>query len=258
MGSYDFIKVESQEPFFYIILNRPQKKNAFNLQMICEFTEAVKDLSLREKCQVLIIKGEGDTFSAGADLRWMKDQLHQSFEDNLKESEILFEMFLSLKNCKKPVISYVHNHVMGGAIGIVAASDYCFAVEGTKFCFSETRMGLAPAVISPFILDKCSYSLAQRYMNFAEFFDVCKAYEMGLIQVIGSKNEIHTLFNTFLDHLMQLDLKAVYETKSLIQNIRNKNFESYRDETTRLISHLRVQNSAQQRLKSFLERKTKL
>ena len=253
----NLIKVESQDPFFHITLNRPQKKNAFNLQMILEFTEAVKDFTSRKECQALIIKGEGDTFSAGADLAWMKEQIHQSFDDNLKESNALFDMFLSIKNCKKPVICYVHKHVMGGAIGIVAASDYCFAVENTKFCFSETRMGLAPAVISPFILDKCSHSLAQRYMTFAELFDAHQAYQMGLVQFVGPIEKTQPAFDSFLNHLMQLDLEAVSKTKLLVRNLLNKNFEAYRDETTHLISHMRVQDSAQSRLKEFLERKMK-
>ena len=254
----DFIKIESKDEISYLTLNRPEKKNAFNIKMIRELTEAIKHLEAAKECRVIIIRGEGDTFSAGADLSWMKEQIHKSFDENLKESNDLFDMFLAIKTSRKPVISYVNKYVMGGAIGIVAASDYCFAAQDTQFCFSETLMGLAPAVIAPFVLDKCHGSLAQKYMMFAEFFDAHEAYQMGLVQKTGSGEDISSAFDSFLEHLMRLDLKAVSQAKLLIANIKNTRFEEHRAQTTQLISRLRIEDSAQQRLKSFLERKHKM
>lgn len=253
----NFIEIKRTDSIFYIILNRPDKKNAFNLEMIKELSETFVTLENDEACKLIVIKGAGDAFSSGADLNWMQKQIDQSFEENLNESNLLFDMFNNLSKISKPVISYVHKFVMGGALGLVACSDYCFAEDKTKFCFSEAKLGLAPSVIAPFILAKCNFSFAQKQMLFAEFFSADDAVKMGLVHISAPQEELAVKFDSFLKHLGSLDLKAVQETKKLIQQIHKSNFEDYRNVTTNLISKLRVQDEAQHRLKEFLEIKDK-
>lgn len=249
-----YIELEKSESILQIILNRPDKKNAFNLEMITELSEAFKEAEKNSDNKLIIIKGAGDTFSAGADLSWMQKQISQTFEENLNESNTLFDMFLSLSMITKPVVTYVHKYVMGGALGLVALSDYCFAESDTKFCFSETKFGLAPSVIAPFILKKCSSSLILKQMMFAEFFNAQEALNMGLVHYVNTQTELINQYQGFLKHLSSLDLNAVRETKMLMQSIKKDSFDEYRNITTNLISKLRVNDEAQNRLKTFLEK----
>ncbi len=250
----NFIEIEKSDSIYQIILNRPDKKNALNLEMISELSETFKSLEKDEACKLIVIKAAGDTFSAGADLAWMQKQIDQTFEENLNESNILFDMFLNLSQISKPVVTYVQKYVMGGALGLLACSDYVFAESNTQFCFSETKLGLAPSVISSFILAKCNLSSIQKHMMFAEFFSADKALEMGLVHEVAIQSELILKFENFLKHLSHLDLSAVQETKRLIQSLNKVNFEESRVETTQLISKLRVGDEAQSRLKEFLSK----
>ncbi len=250
----NFIEIEKTDSIYQIILNRPDKKNAFNLEMIEELSETFKTLEKDDACKLIVIKGAGDTFSAGADLSWMQKQVEQTFEENLEESNKLFDMFFNLSQITKPVVTYAHKYVMGGALGLLACSDYCFAESKTMFCFSETKMGLAPSAISPFVLAKCNFSQIQKYMMFAEFFTAEDALQVGLVHEVDTQESLAVKFDEFLKHLSQLDLNAVRETKKLIQSINKPNFEDHRVSTTHLISKLRVETEAQTRLKNFLSK----
>ncbi len=249
-----FIELKKTDSIFYIILNRPDKKNALNFELIEELSNTFIELEKDDACKLIVIKGSGDVFCSGADLSWMQKQIDQTFEENLNESNILFDMFKNLSLITKPVVSYVHKYVMGGAIGLVACSDYCFAEEDTKFCFSETKFGLAPSVIAPFILNKCNFNHIQKQMLFAEFFTANEAYNIGLVHSVDTQAELSKKFENFLKHLASLDLAAVREAKKMILEIRKSSFEDHRNITTNLISKLRVQDEAQGRLKKFLEK----
>lgn len=250
----EWIEIEKKHSFAHLVLNRPDKKNAFNKEMIKEITDSITELDADPTVKVIIIKGSGDTFSSGADLEWMKSQVDNSYDQNVKESEELFEMFFAIRNCDTPVVCYVHKYVMGGALGIVAASDYCFAEEHTQFCFSETRMGLAPSVISSFVLSKCNIGPSIPLMMFAEFFDAHKAQEIGLVHHVNKPDLLQEQFNQFLKHLEKLDLEAVQETKRILRDQLWMKENDFKNKTTSLISKLRIGDSAQERLKAFLNK----
>src|SRR5690606_25345597 len=133
-----------------------------------------------------LLSGEGTSFCAGADLAWMKSMVDFTLEENLTDSERLFEMFEAVDRCPVPVVTKAHGHVMGGALGLLAASDVVIAEENTKFCFSEVRLGLAPAVISPFVVDKIGPFHARRWMLTAEVFSAIDALESGLVHKVVS------------------------------------------------------------------------
>lgn len=248
------IEIEKKHSFAHVILNRPEKKNALTKEMMTTLAKHFNDLNHDSQIKAIIIKGAGDTFCAGADLEWMQSQIENSLEQNLKESEELFDLFWSIKSCVKPVISYVHKYAMGGALGLVAASDYCFAEENTTFCFSETRLGLAPSVISSFILSKCNIGMATPLMLFAEAFNAHKAKEIGLVHQVAPSQDLLEAFNKFIKHLEKLDLDAVIETKKLIQSQLWMDETDFKTKTTALISNLRIQDSAQSRLKEFFKK----
>lgn len=235
-------------------LNKPELKNAFNPEMISEITETFKQLSQDKSVRAVVLKGSGTAFCAGADLNWMKSMVDFSFEQNIKDSEKLWEMFEAISFCEAPVIGLVHGAAFGGALGLIASCDYVIADEATKYCFSEVKLGLSPAVISSFILRKCADAQVRPFMLNAEVFDSVTAQRIGLVHRI---NNIH-------DGLIEarkfstLGFEAIRETKKLLNNIeKSKSEKSWTHQkklTTTVISERRMSKEGQERLKTFLNK----
>lgn len=249
------ITSDSQDSTIKIVeLNKPELKNAFNPEMISEITEAFKQLSQDKSVRAVILKGAGTAFCAGADLNWMKSMVDFSFEQNIKDSEKLWEMFEAIAFCEAPVIGLVHGAAFGGALGLIAACDYVIADEATKYCFSEVRLGLSPAVISSFILRKCADAQVRPYMLNAEVFDSVTAQRMGLVHMIKNVNECLAETRKF----SALGIEAIRETKKLLNNIeKSKSEKSWAEQkklTTTVISERRMSKEGQERLKAFLNK----
>lgn len=252
-----FIRISNDniDPSICIIeLNRPEVKNAFHPEMISEVTQTFKALSGDQSIRVVVLKGAGTAFCAGADLNWMQEMVNYSFEQNIADSEKLWDMFEAVAFCEKPVIGYIHGAAFGGALGLIAACDQVISDEKTKFCFSEVRLGLSPAVISAFILRKCVDSQVRPYMLNAEVFGPHHAERMGLVHQIKDEN-------SFMDEVRKysvLGLEAIRETKKLLNNIEQfKNKTSWAEQkklTVKVISERRMSSEGQQRLKGFLKK----
>lgn len=236
-------------------LNRPEVKNAFNPEMIGEITEAFKKLSNDKSVRLIVLKGAGTAFCAGADLNWMKSMVDFSFEQNIQDSEKLWEMFEAIAFCEVPVVGVVHGAAFGGALGLIACCDHVIAEEGTKFCFSEVRLGLSPAVISSFILRKCADAVVRPYMLNAEVFDATTAHRLGLVHAI--KGNIHP-WPEDVRKYSGLGIEAIRETKKLLNEIeKSKNQKSWAEQkklTTKVISERRMSKEGQDRLKAFLKK----
>lgn len=235
-------------------LNKPELKNAFNPEMISEITETFQKLSKDKTVRAVVLRGAGTAFCAGADLNWMKSMVDFSFEQNIKDSEKLWEMFEAIALCEAPVIGLIHGAAFGGALGLIAACDYVFAEEKTKFCFSEVRLGLSPAVISSFILRKCSDSQVRPYMLNAEIFDAATAQRLGLVHSVKTLEDGLTEARKFSD----LGLEAIRETKKLLNNIEiskaGSSWATQKKLTTTVISERRMSKEGQERLKGFLNK----
>lgn len=250
----EFIKVNKTQDVFEIRLNRPDKRNAFHPQMIRELTEAFEQANACTESKLVFLTGEGPSFCAGADLGWMKSMVDYTFEENQKDSKELFKMFETAKNCRLPVIGKVHGHVMGGALGLVAICDMAAAVAGTKFCFSEARLGLVPAVISPFVLNKMNASKARFLMITAELFQEQMAYDSGLVEFVGDEAQVDEYLSALVANIKKLGPQAVMETKKLISFVENNNWEDVREQATKVIAQRRVSDEGQARLKGFLNK----
>ncbi|AZZ38016.1 enoyl-CoA hydratase [Bdellovibrio sp. qaytius] len=235
-------------------LNKPELKNAFNPEMISEITEIFQKLSKDKTVRAVVLKGAGTAFCAGADLNWMKSMVDFSFEQNIKDSEKLWDMFEAIALCEAPVIGLVHGAAFGGALGLIAACDYVIADEATKYCFSEVKLGLSPAVISSFILRKCADSQVRPYMLNAEIFDSHTAQRLGLVHVIKNIEDGLTEARKFSN----LGLEAIRETKKLLNNIEISKYGSswatQKKLTTTVISERRMSKEGQERLKGFLNK----
>ena len=247
------LKLEHVKNYSVVTLNRPQVKNAFDPDMISEITATFKLLSTRKETDFILMVGEGTAFCAGADLSWMKKMIDYTKAENKKDSEKMWTMFDTMKNCSKPVIAKVHGAVFGGALGLVACSDFVVAEENTQFCFSEVKLGLAPAVISSFILRKVSFAHAQPVMISGDVFSTAQALTMGLVH---RKYATTITDDEILKPFLQASPVAMIATKKMMLTLNSDSkWQQKKKMTTTLISSLRVSADAQNRLKKFLDKK---
>lgn len=244
-----FIKVENfsgDDQVQVISLNRPEVRNAFHPGMIAEITEFFINENLKNKSKLIILRAEGKSFCAGADLNWMKDMINYSLVENIEDSIRLWNMFEALQNCQIPIVGVVHGAAFGGALGILSCCDYVYAEEGTQFCFSEVKLGLAPAIIAGFISRKIQDAFYRPLMFSAEVFTSLDAKNIGLIQRTYSKNiEISAIVKNFSAN----GVTAMKETKKLLNSLLTT---MQRDRCVRVISELRMSAEGQERMKKFL------
>ena len=163
MSSYQTLFIQQTDSVTQVTLNRPEIHNAFNEMMIAELTQVFRALSVDPQTRIIILTGSGESFCAGADLNWMQRMVNYSQKENLEDSEKLHLMLYAVYSCSKPVIAKVNGSAIGGGTGLIAAVDFAIADEKAQFCFSEVRLGLIPAVISPFVLRKIGESNAREY-----------------------------------------------------------------------------------------------
>jgi methylglutaconyl-CoA hydratase len=247
-----FIKIEnyqSDSSIQIISLNRPEVKNAFHPEMINEITTFFNSAG---GARLVILKGEGSAFCAGADLNWMKSMVDYSFEQNMEDSQKLWAMFESIQKCPAPVVAVSQGANFGGALGLLACADYVFAEEKAQFCFSEVKLGLSPAVISGFISKKIQDAFYRPYMLSAEVFATADAYRIGLVhqvyQDVISIDDVVKKFSTS-------GTEAMRETKKLLNSLQDiKQATQQQELCTRVISERRLSAEGQQRLAKFLNR----
>lgn len=246
------IKKQHLNNFCIISLNRPEVKNAFDTEMINEITDFFNHINNEENVKGIIIKGEGTAFCAGADLQWMKSMVAYSFEENMMDSRRLWDMFEAIKNCRHVLIGQAHGAVFGGGLGILACCDYVFAEEKTKFCFSEVKLGLAPAVISSFILKKCADAFVRPYMVSGEIFSTEIALRMGLVHTSFQDTlAIEDVIKKFGDN----SAEGMRATKKLLNSLPlHQETKEHIHLTTEAISQLRVGEDAQERLQKFFKK----
>lgn len=251
-----FIKIEdlsSDHQIKIVSFSRPEMKNAFHPEMISELTVTFQNFQSDMNLKAVVLKGEGSVFCSGADLNWMKKMVNYSFEENLRDSEKLWDMFHAMILCPVPLIGFVQGAAYGGAMGLLACCDYVFAEPDVKFSFSEVKLGLAPAIISSFVLRKISDGAVRPLMLSAEVFSTKTAIQVGLVH-----QEIANLDTAFFEQLKVFSsngLEAMKETKKLLNQIKmGLSWPEQRSLTTKLISERRTSEEAQSRLKKFFEK----
>lgn len=239
----------------YVKLCRPEVRNAFNPEMIAEITQAFLGFEKRADLRAVTLSGEGKSFCAGADLNWMKEMANFSYDQNLEDSKKLFAMFESIADCSLPVLGHVHGAAFGGALGLLACCDEVVADEETEFCFSEVKLGLAPAVISAFILKKAASGFIRPLMLSGAVFGVEDAYLGGLIHQIADAGEGSIALQTLVHEYTQVGPQALRETKRLLNSLPAMSWSQQKEKTTQVISQLRVGDEGQEGLKSFFEKR---
>ncbi len=255
MKAPSFLSVSEVENVCYVRLNRPDVRNAFNPEMIDELTETFSRVGKRKDLIALVLMGEGKVFCAGADLQWMKMMVNYTFEENKIDAQTLFRMFEAVTFCGLPVISVVHGAAYGGAIGLVACSDYVIAETSTDFCFSEVKLGIAPAVVSSFILRKCSLAHVMPAMLSGENFQTSDAKTMGLVTRICGDGEGPQQLASVIAMFKQCGPEALRETKKLLNEVKTLSWQEQAERTSKVIADRRISSEGQEGLKSFLEKR---
>jgi methylglutaconyl-CoA hydratase len=239
------LRVERDGDLLRVTLARPEQRNAFDAALISELAQAFVDVG---RARAVVLAGEGPSFCAGADVEWMRSSVELSYEENVADALALRRMLDAIDRCPAPVVARVHGHALGGGCGLVACADIVVADEGTVFAFSETKLGIIPAVISPFALTKIGAGAARRYFLTGERFDAATALRIGLVHEVAA--DVDEALTRVLRELLSAGPLAVRAAKRLV-------LEAPLDgpETARRIAERRASDEGQEGLRAFLERR---
>lgn len=250
------ILVNFKDHYLEIRLNRPEVHNAMNPRMIGELTAVFKSLQVAKNPPlVVVLRGEGKSFCAGADLKYMKEIAGYGFEENVKDGQKLADLFSSIYHCPVPTIALVHGVAFGGANGLLAACDVVLASEETKFAFSEVKLGISPATIGPFVLKRIGESGAKALMLTGKRFDVAEAYRWNLVNEIVPQKELDEKIEEWIGHFRSAAPNAVRETKKLIEKLTSGNEDKIDQYTSEIIARLRASEEGQEGMAAFLEKR---
>ena len=239
-----------------VTLNRPEVKNAFNETLIAEITEAMNKLSGDANVRAVVLAGAGDAFSAGADLSWMKRASNFSADENMSDARRLAAMLNAIYACEKPVIALVQGACMGGGVGLASACDIVIAAEDAFFALSEVRLGIIPAVISPFVLHAIGARQARRFFLTGERFDAAKAKEIGLVHMVCLKAQMEGTLDGVVKNLLACGPAAQGEAKKLIRIVTGRPVDdAVMAETAALIARVRSTPEGKEGVAAFLEKR---
>ncbi|MBV8425027.1 MAG: enoyl-CoA hydratase/isomerase family protein [Candidatus Eremiobacteraeota bacterium] len=238
-----------------VTLNRPDVRNAFNAELIAELDRTFSELDRRAGVRAIVLAGEGKVFSAGADITWMRASLELSEEANRRDAEALSDMYRAIDRCSKPVVARVHGAAIAGASGLCAVSDIVVAADNAVFGFTETKLGIIPAVISPFVLAKIGVSQARALFLTGERFGAQHALRIGLVHHVVPEADLDGAVSSVLDELMTASPTAVTAAKRTLQAIHEASYEETRAISARAIAAQRTSEEGQEGLRAFLERR---
>ena len=245
------------ESMAWVNLDRPEVRNALNPELISELTEAFDWLDSRDDIRVIILKGNGKCFCAGADLEYMKDMARYSYPQNLADAERLSKLFQTIYFCNKAVIMDVHGACIGGANGIIAAADIVIAEKETKFAFSEVRLGITPATISPFVVSKIGNTAAKELMLTGRRFTAAEAKDFRLVNVVVDESEMIDSERQYIDHFLHASPDAIAECKNLLRMVSGTDdrYSPIFMQTSVAIANQRISKSGQEGMAAFFEKR---
>jgi len=255
LPSFPHLALESKGPALWIALARPDVHNAFNEPVIESITKAFQSID-SNKFRCVVLTGSGPSFSAGADLNWMKKMAKYSEADNRADALKMFDMFYAIRTCPLPVISRVNGAALGGGTGLVAACDFSFAVDSAVFGLTEVKLGLIPAVISRFVMDKIGKGSCLRFFLTGERFSATTAGRIGLIQAhFPTVAELDIELQKVIDELAKNSPAAMRECKNLIEHVSTMGLAQSKEYVASMIAQARVSPEGQEGIAAFLEKR---
>jgi methylglutaconyl-CoA hydratase len=238
------LRIERDGAVLRITLAKPERRNAFDAALIAELTEAFAPESVGD-ARAVLLGGDGPSFCAGADIEWQRSALDLTYEENAEDAFRLYRMCETIDSCPAPVVARVHGFALGGGSGLVACADVAIAAEDATFGFSEVKLGIVPAVISPFVLPKIGAGAARRYFLTGERFDAATALRIGLVQEVAA--DLDATVDATLEQLVSSGPEAVRAAKRLVR----ERPEGRR--TAEIAAGLRAGAEGQEGLRAFLE-----
>lgn len=250
------ILVSHSGPIRTITLNRAERHNAFDDGLIADLTTAFIEAERDSVTRIVVLDARGKSFSAGADLAWMKRMAAYSADDNRRDAEALAHLMRVIHTCPKPVIAVVQGSAIGGGVGLVAAADIALAAEEALFCLSEVRLGIIPAVISPYVVAAMGARACRRYFLTAERFSAATAAALGLVHEVVPAADLPAARDRVIQALLQGGPGAQAAVKELISAVATRPIgpEMVTD-TARRIAEIRVSQEGQEGIGAFLEKR---
>lgn len=256
MMEYTTLEIVRNDQVTTIWLNRPEIRNAFNEVMIGELIKAFQQVQETEGTRVIVLRGRGKAFCAGADLNWMRDVAKYTYEQNLHESLQLSECFNTIYNSKIPTVAVVHGAAIGGANGLLAACDMAICDEETVFSLSEVKIGIVPACISPFVIKRVGEYGARELMLTGRRIDGKEAHWFRLVNKALPAGELDNYLNELIRMLLSSGPKAVSHCKTLIDKVENQiSYEEALVYTASMIAAIRSSEEGQEGMAAFLEKR---
>jgi len=249
------LAVDLQRNVLRVALNRPEVHNAMTPAMIAALTDLFCGLSQREDVRAVVLTGMGRSFCAGADLAFMRAAADFTFEQNVADGEAIFDLMQAVDNCPKPVIGRINGAAIGGGVGLVSCCDIVVASEKAHFGLSEVRLGILPAVISPFVLAKIGEANGRELFLTGERFDADHAHQIGLVQHVVPHEQLDDKVDERVQQLMQAAPGAQADAKELIQFVIKKPKNETRRYTANLIAQRRASDEGREGMTSFLEKR---
>lgn len=238
-----------------VTFNRPEVHNSFNDQMIRELDNVFDDIAQQQDVRIVILTGKGKSFCAGADLNWMRRVKDYSYEDNLKESMALADMLYNIYSSPKPTIAQINGAAIGGGTGLVAVCDIAVSSEKAKFSFSEVKLGLIPACISPYVMRKCGEGKCREFFLTGERLTAERAHNAGLVNIVVPSDKLDEAVDGLVQKLLSSGPEAIAKCKELLRNVAEMPFEKGRSYTAEVIAKLRISEEGQEGMTAFLQKR---
>ena len=253
--NFQYLQLEQQQQVATVWINRAELHNAFNTQVIEELNQCFQSLNQRDDIRVVVLAGRGKSFSAGADLNWMKQAGEASQADNEADALKLAKMLQSLATLKQPTIARVQGVAFGGGMGLASACDICIASTDAKFATSEVRLGLAPSTISPYVIRAMGARRASRYFLTAERISAEQGKAIGLVHEVTTPEQLDSKIQEMVDTLLLGGPEAQSASKQLIQMVSQESLtEDLLVQTAQHIAHVRQGAEAKNGLQAFLNK----
>ena len=249
------ISVTTSDGVARVTLARPDVRNAFNADVIRELRETFTNLNGHQDVRAVVLAGEGKTFCGGADINWMRGALELSYDENVADAEGMSDMFRAIDRCTKPVIAKIHGAALGGGAGLAAVCDIVIASDETLFGFTEVKLGIIPAVISPFVLAKIGTTHARALFMTGERFSAARAMQIGLVHEVVAIDALDAAVERVLGELRSAAPEAAAAAKDLIVRVSASDYDASRGITAAAIAKRRVSDEGQEGLRAFLERR---
>ena len=251
------LAIERQGPIGLVTMNRAERHNAFDDALIAELTEALRSMEAEDGIRVLVLSGAGKSFSAGADLNWMRRMAGFSMEENRRDAMGLAALMRTLAHLRKPTIARVQGPAYGGGVGLVACCDVAIATQSATFALTEAKLGLIPAVISPYVIAAIGERAARRYFLSAERFPAAEAFRLGLVHDLAiSDGDMDEKIGVVVDSMLACGPVAQREAKELIRAVAGRPVTSeLLQDTAERIAKLRASPEGREGVAAFLEKR---